>query len=76
MQALSNWKKITGILLCASLTGALFSGCKKGDDTFPSIDYGQDPSEQTEETEETLANQLPATRSASLLWRFLILTRR
>ena len=53
MQALSNWKKITGILLCASLTGALFSGCKKGDDTFPSIDYEVDQPGQSEVSEET-----------------------
>lgn len=53
MSALSQWKRIASILLCASLTGMLFSGCKKGDDTFPSIDYEVDPSGQSEETGET-----------------------
>ena len=56
MKATSHWKKITSILLCASLTGALFSGCKKGDDTFPSIDYEVVPSGQSEVSEETHAS--------------------
>ena len=48
-------KKTTSLLLCAALACLLFSGCKKGDDMFPSI---ASPSDQTghakgpDETEE------------------------
>lgn len=53
MKAISHWKRFTGLLLCASMTGMIFSGCKKGDDTFPSIDYEVDQSGQSEESNET-----------------------
>ena len=53
MSALSQWKRIASILLCASMTGMIFSGCKKGDDTFPSIDYEVNQSGQSEESNET-----------------------
>ncbi len=53
MKAISHWKRFTGLLLCASMTGMLFSGCKKGDDTFPSIDYEVNQSGQSEESNET-----------------------
>ena len=34
MKVRSLCKRIASLLLCASLTGALFTGCKKGDDLF------------------------------------------
>lgn len=45
-------RKTTSLLLCASLAGALFTGCKKGDDMFPSIDPYREELEATEETGE------------------------
>lgn len=46
-------RKTTSLLVCASLTGALLSGCKKGDDMFPSIDPYNNGADVTEETDET-----------------------
>ena len=48
MKANSLGRRITGLLLCASLTGYLFAGCKKGDDMFPEI---VSPSEETDVSE-------------------------
>ena len=53
MKALSLGKKITAVLLCASLAGGLFTGCKKGDDMFPSIEYANGGEGASEEPEET-----------------------
>ena len=56
MKALGTGRKITSLLLCASLAGVMFTGCKKGDDMFPSIipaEGREDISEVTEETSET-----------------------
>lgn len=53
MKVRSLCKRIASLLLCASLTGALFTGCKKGDDLFPVIESpeGQTgPSETADET--------------------------
>ena len=53
MKALCFGRKITSLLLCASLACALFTGCKKGDDMFPEIaspSVQTDPSETTDET--------------------------
>lgn len=49
--------RTTGLLLCVSMAGTLLSGCKKGDDMFPSIDpysNGSDVTEETAETDETV----------------------
>ena len=48
MKAHELGRRITGLLLCASLTGYLFTGCKKGDDMFPEI---VSPSEETNVSE-------------------------
>ena len=53
MKARVSGRKITSILLCASLACTLFSGCKKGDDTFPSIDQYKGETDVTEETDES-----------------------
>ena len=53
MKALSLGKRITAVLLCASLAGGLFTGCKKGDDMFPSIEYANGGEGASEEPEET-----------------------
>ena len=53
MKAGSLVRRIISLLLCVSLTGALFTGCKKGDDMFPSINYERDREGQTEEPDET-----------------------
>ena len=62
MKALSLGKRITAVLLCASLAGGLFTGCKKGDDMFPSIEYangGEGASEEPEETAEPFVVEIP-----------------
>ena len=49
-------RRSLSLLLCASLTGALFTGCKKGDDMFPSIEApvtGSDTTESSAASEET-----------------------
>ncbi len=51
MKALDLGRRITSVLLCASLAGAVFTGCKKGDDMFPSIEAPQDQTDTTEESE-------------------------
>ena len=53
MRTLSFGKRITSILLCASMAGALFTGCKKGDDLFPSIPSETDETGTTEPVEST-----------------------
>ena len=51
-------KKIASLMLCASLTGALFTGCKKGDDMFPVI---VPPGEQSDPSETPEAPSEPDT---------------
>ncbi len=53
MKALSLGRKITSLLLCVSMAGALFTGCKKGDDMFPSIEAPSVETEPEESTENT-----------------------
>ncbi|MBR3247693.1 MAG: hypothetical protein IKG03_04790 [Clostridiales bacterium] len=53
MRAPSIGRKITSLLLCASLAGALFTGCKKGDDMFPEIVSPGDQTEPAETSDET-----------------------
>ncbi len=53
MKAFRIGRKLTGIVLCVSLAGALFSGCKKGDDMFPSIAPREQATESSKETDET-----------------------
>ena len=53
MNARGLGRKIAGLLLCASLTCSLFTGCKKGDDMFPDIELPEGRPEVTEETDET-----------------------
>jgi len=53
MKALCLGRKITGIILCASMAGAILSGCKKGDDLFPSIESAKDSTDSSEEIEAT-----------------------
>ncbi len=50
MKALNFFKKAVSMVLCLSLTGALFTGCKKGDDMFPTIVSGNEQSEAPEAT--------------------------
>ncbi|MCR5684349.1 MAG: hypothetical protein K6G81_02870, partial [Lachnospiraceae bacterium] len=50
MKAHGSGKRITTLFILASLTCGLFTGCKKGDDMFPSI---VPPTEQTGVSEET-----------------------
>ena len=52
MKTLDLGRRAVSVLLCAALSGALLTGCKKGDDMFPSISSQTDPSEVSEETEE------------------------
>ncbi len=51
MKAGSFLKKALSLMLCASLAGALFTGCKKGDDLFPSIPAESGEPEATEPSE-------------------------
>jgi len=51
MKGKSFVKKAFSLILCTSLTGALFTGCKKGDDLFPSIPSETEATEVTEPTE-------------------------
>ena len=51
MKAGSFLKKALSLILCASLAGALFTGCKKGDDLFPSIPAESGEPEATEPSE-------------------------
>ncbi len=53
MKVLSLGRKFASLLLCASLTCALFAGCKKGDDMFPYIALPDGQPDATEETGET-----------------------
>ena len=58
MKAFVQCRKILSLLLCLSMAGALFTGCKKGDDMFPSIEdpnVQEDPSESTDETSDPLS---------------------
>ncbi len=55
MKARSLITKFASVILCASLTGAVFTGCKKGDDMFPVIvppAEQSDPSESSEAPED------------------------
>ena len=58
MKALGIGRKATAVLLCASMTGALFTGCKKGDDLFPSISPRETMTVETEETGEESVSSL------------------
>lgn len=60
MKAFNLGKRITSVLLCATLAGGLFAGCKKGDDMFPSI---VSPNEQNGESESITETVDPATES-------------
>ena len=51
MKAGSFIKKALSLILCASLAGALFTGCKKGDDLFPSIPAESGEPDATEPSE-------------------------
>ena len=53
MKVLSPGRKIASLLLCVSLACTLFTGCKKGDDVFPSIVLPDVPPDASEETEES-----------------------
>ena len=53
MKTLGFGKKITSLVLCVSMAGALFTGCKKGDDMFPSIEAPNVETEPEESTENT-----------------------
>ena len=53
MKTLGFGKKITSLVLCVSMAGALFTGCKKGDDLFPSIEAPNIETESEESTENT-----------------------
>ena len=50
MNVRCSLRKIASLVLCVSMAGALFTGCKKGDDMFPSI---ESPSVQTTPEEST-----------------------
>ena len=55
MKFRSSVRKIASLLLCVSMTGALFTGCKKGDDMFPSIESPSvetTPEESTDDTDD------------------------
>ena len=58
MKARSFVKRALSLILCTSLAGALFTGCKNGDDLFPSI-----PSEngETEAPEPSESSSEPVT---------------
>ena len=51
MIARSFVKKALSLILCTSLAGALFTGCKNGDDLFPSIPPENGETESTEPSE-------------------------
>ena len=50
MKAFKIVKKAASLVLCLSLTGALFTGCKKGDDMFPTIISGNEQSDASDAT--------------------------
>ena len=59
MKTLGFGKKITSLVLCVSMAGALFTGCKKGDDMFPSIkapSIETEPEESTENTDDRFSD--------------------
>lgn len=47
-------RRSISLLLCASLTGAVLTGCKKGDDMFPSIGVPDIQTSQTDESDGTV----------------------
>lgn len=59
MKAFALAGKILSVVLCASMTCAVFAGCNKGDDLFPSINSESnesDPSESSSEASNTGAD--------------------
>ncbi|MCQ2502778.1 MAG: hypothetical protein MJ084_03335 [Saccharofermentans sp.] len=57
MKALTLGKRITSLLLCASVTGAVFSGCKKSDDMFPSIEPSVEQAQESEPGEQVVPDK-------------------
>ena len=53
VKALKIFKKAVSVILCLSLSGALFTGCKKSDDLFPSIISESEDSEPSDEPDQT-----------------------
>ena len=53
MKALKILRKAVSLVLCLSLSGALFTGCKKSDDLFPTIVSENEETDTTKETEQT-----------------------
>ena len=53
MKALKIFKKAVSVIMCLSLSGALFTGCKKSDDLFPSIISESEDSEPSDEPDQT-----------------------
>ena len=47
MKAFKLVKRAVSLILCLSLAGALFTGCKKGDDMFPTIVSGSEQSNES-----------------------------
>ena len=53
MKTLKFFSKAVSLVLCLSLAGALFTGCKKNDDSFPSIFSEREETVPSEETDQT-----------------------
>ena len=52
VKALKFFKKAVSVILCLSLSGALFTGCKKSDDLFPSIISDSEETSSPDETDQ------------------------
>ena len=52
MKVLSLGRKIASLILCASVAGTVFTGCKKGDELFPVIVPPADHADPTETSDE------------------------
>lgn len=52
MKVISLGRKIASVILCASMAGAVFTGCKKSDDLFPVISSPSGQADTTETSDE------------------------